>query len=60
MDRTWVRSAQKLEFKNPSIFLAKMRLIERELAASDSPRKIKKSTLNKSQRIDFVRQFKRF
>ena len=46
MDRTWVRSAQKLEFKNPSLFLANIRGIERELATSDSPKKIKNLRTN--------------
>ena len=46
MDRAWLRAVQKLEFRNPAHFLIKIRSVERQLAESDAPPKIKKLRTN--------------
>ena len=46
MDRAWLRAAQRLEFKDPARFLTNIRGVERELAASNAPKKIKNLRTN--------------
>ena len=41
MDRAWLRSAQKLDFRDPARFLVNLRSLEAEISASDTPKKIK-------------------
>lgn len=46
MDHMWLRAAQKLEFRDSGSLLAELRKVERVLATSETPKKIKNLRTN--------------
>lgn len=46
MDRSWLRAAKKLEFRDPKPFLVNLRNLEHAVAASDTPGRIKNLRTN--------------
>lgn len=56
MDRAWLHSAQKLEFRNPVPFLINLRKLEIEIAASDTPKKVKNLRTNELKELRELRE----
>ncbi len=51
MNSTWLNWAQKLNYFDPSIILSELRIIESEVATSNTPHKIKSLRTNKLKAI---------
>ena len=56
MDRAWQRYAQKLLYQDPAPFLVKLRAIERKVAASDLPERVKQLRTNELKPMRELRE----
>lgn len=56
MDRAWLRFAQKLEYRDPVPFLRNLREVELQIAASNTPEKIKNLRTNGLKEFREIRE----